>query len=204
MQASSTHLCARAAGYSAVELSVALLLVALLAAFATPPFLQWSAQVRLELAASEVVGVLRHARSEASRRYERVAVKFSTGGAETTWTLHADGDGDGVRNADIPRGVDPRLTLPRPLSYFGRDVRFGFPPGTRPSDPSDPRRRLDRLDDPIRFNQSDLASFGALGTATPGSLYLTDGRRLVVVRVLNRTGRVRVMAWDRESDTWRE
>ena len=65
------------------------------------------------------------------------------------------------------------------------------------------RAHLEGLGDPIRFNRSDLASFGPLGTGTPGSLYLTDGRRLVVVRVLNRTGRVRTLAWDRNTDTWR-
>ena len=88
-------------------------------------------------------------------------------------------------------------------TYFGRRIRFGFPEGARPSDPSSPGRRLEGLDDPIRFNRSDLASFGALGTATPGSLYLTDGHRLVAVRVLNRTGRIRVLAWDRKTDRWR-
>jgi Tfp pilus assembly protein FimT len=168
-----------------------------------PPLLEWAAQVQLELAAAEVTGVLRLARAEASRRYDQVAVKFHTGDAEVRFTLYADGDGDGVLNADLTSGDDPRLTLPRPLTYFGRRIRFGFPAGARPSDPSSPGRRLENLGDPIRFNRSDLASFGALGTATPGSLYLTDGHRLVAVRVLNRTGRVRVLAWDRKNDTWR-
>jgi type II secretory pathway pseudopilin PulG len=193
----------RTAGYSVVELAVVLALVALLAGLGVPPLLDWAAQVQLELAAAEVMSALRYARANASRRYEKVAVKFETGGSEVFWSLYADGDGDGVLNADIQRGVDPRITPPRPLSYFGRRIRFGFPEGVRPRDPSSPSRRLENLDDPIRFNRSDLASFGALGTATPGSLYLTDGYRLVVVRVLNRTGRVRVLSWDRKTDTWR-
>lgn len=190
-------------GYSMVELAVVLALFALLAGFGVPPLLEWGAQIQLELAATEVVGVLRHARADASRRYEHVAVRFDTSGTEVRWCLYRDGDGDGVRADDLRSRVDPRVTVLRPLSYFGRRVRFGFPDGTRPRDPSDPRRRLDGLGDPIRFNRSDLASFGPLGTGTPGSLYLTDGRRLVVVRVLNRTGRVRVLSWDRETDQWR-
>jgi hypothetical protein len=190
-------------GHSLVELAVVLSVASLLAGFVVPPLLEWGAQVQLELAASEVVAVLRHARADATRRYEQVAVKFDTSGPEPRWRLHRDGDGDGVRSDDLRSGVDPRVTPPRPLSYFGRRVHFGFPEGARPRDPADPRRRLEGLDDPIRFNRSDLASFGPLGTGTPGSVYLTDGRRLVVVRVLNRTGRVRILAWDRNTDTWR-
>ena len=117
------------------------------------------------------------------------------GGVE--WSLYRDGDGDGVLSQDIESGVDPRVGPARQLAHLGRQVRFGFPPGPPPRDPGDPRRRLDRLDDPIRFNRSDLASFDPLGGATPGSIYLTDGRhQLAAVRVLGVTGRVRVLVYD--------
>ena len=66
-----------------------------------------------------------------------------------------------------------------------------------------PRRRLDRLDDPIRFNRSDIASFNQIGRSTPGSLYLTDGRYLLsVVRLFGRTGKVKVMRYDPETEVW--
>ncbi|MES1211289.1 MAG: hypothetical protein ABUL63_03035, partial [Acidobacteriota bacterium] len=58
--------------------------------------------------------------------------------------------------------------------------------------------------DPIRFNSSDLASFGPLGTSTPGSLYLTDSqKRLMAVRVYGRTGKVKVIAYDFDAEVWR-
>ena len=61
------------------------------------------------------------------------------------------------------------------------------------------------MSDPIRFNSSDLASFSALGTSTPGSLYLTDGvGRLVAVRVANRVGKVRILTWVPERRIWRD
>jgi hypothetical protein len=82
-------------------------------------------------------------------------------------------------------------------------MRFGFPPGRPVRDPGDPRKLLS-TDDPIRFNQSDLASFGPLGTSTPGSLYLTDGQsRLLAVRVYGRTGKVKVIAYDFDAEVWR-
>jgi hypothetical protein len=83
-------------------------------------------------------------------------------------------------------------------------VRFGFPPGRPPRDPADPRRRLDRLDDPIRFNRSDIASFGPLTGSTPGSVFVTDGaRHLAVVRVASATARARILRYEPEGETWR-
>ena len=83
-------------------------------------------------------------------------------------------------------------------------MRFGFPPGRAPRDPGNPRRRLDRLDDPIRFNSSDIASFSHLGTSTPGSVYVTDGERcLSAARVFGITGKVSVLAYDTARESWR-
>ena len=63
---------------------------------------------------------------------------------------------------------------------------------------------MKRLDDPIRFNRSDLASFNPRGTATPGTIYLTDGlRHLAAVRVNNRSGKISVLYYDPEEEVWR-
>ena len=64
---------------------------------------------------------------------------------------------------------------------------------------------MERLDDPIRFNRSDLASFSPIGSATPGSLYLSAGRHhLVAVRVTSRSGRVRLELYDYDRQSWLE
>jgi len=171
-----------------------------------PPLLRSSGDLRLHLAAEEMVAVLRLARIYAVRHSANVAVKFSTAqDGEVTFALYRDGDGDGVLNRDIDTGVDPEVAPPQRLTQLGRGFGFGFPPGPAPRDPSSPQRRLDHLDDPIRFNDSDLASFSSLGTATSGSLYLTDGvKRLAAVRVFNRTGKVRVLTYDSEKEVWSE
>lgn len=73
-----------------------------------------------------------------------------------------------------------------------------------PTDPADPRRPLKGLDDPIRFGSSDLASFRPLGTASPGTAYLTDGRQnLAAVRVLGASGKVKVIVYDAGRQLWR-
>lgn len=189
-------------GYTLVELLIAGSVLLALLLVAAPPLLEASASLRLRAAAAQVAGTLRAARSEALRWNAHAAVKFRPRpDGSVTFALYRDGDGDGVLNADIASGTDPELAPPRPLMHFGPRLRFGLPEGPPPPDPGDPGRRL--ADDGVRFNRSDLASFGPLGTSTPGSLYLTDGRRLVAVRVFGRTGKVRVLAWDPETRRWR-
>jgi prepilin-type N-terminal cleavage/methylation domain-containing protein len=193
-----------ARGFQLVELAVVLAVLAIAAFIALPPLVSMSARLRVDLAAHELATVLNEARSLAIRHSAHVAVKFVPERGRVSFACYRDGDGDGVRNADIAAGIDPQMTPRRIVAHLGGRVGFGFPPGRPPRDPGDPRHRLGRLTDPIRFNDSDLASFSALGTSTPGSLYITDGRReLAAVRVLGATGKVRVMRWDPDEDAWR-
>lgn len=192
-------------GFSLVEMVIVLALLVLIALFAVPDLLRASSGLRVRLAAEEVARAMHRARMTAIRSRIQVAVRFDTDDPENvTFSLYRDGDGDGVRNADIDAGIDPLFEAPRPLRRLGSGVGFGFPRGVRPRDPGNPRRYLDRLEDPIRFNRSDLASFGLLGTGTPGSAYLTAGHgTLAVVRVFNRTGKIEILTYDAEVRRWR-
>ena len=191
-------------GFQLFEVLIVVTVLLLISAAGLPRVLDWTRRLKVDLAANELVGVLRTARSYAVRYGTKVGVKFRPGsGSGWTFRLYRDGDGDGVRTADIDAGIDPPLGLERQLAHFGSYARFGFPPGPAPRDPGNPERRLDRLHDPIRFNRSDLASFNQFGGSTPGSLYVTDGRYLLsVVRLFGRTGKVKVMRYDPETETW--
>lgn len=194
----------RDTGFQLAELLVVLAVASLAASLGLPSLLRASGRLRVELAAAELTGALRTCKASAVRLDTNVAVKFRTlDTGAVTFTLYRDGDGDGVRNADIDSGVDPQVAPARQLAHLGRQVGFGFPPGPPPRDPGDPSRRLDNLEDPIRFNRSDLASFSPLGGSTPGSLYLTDRTiHLAVVRVFGRTGKVKVLVYDSEREVW--
>ena len=194
-----------AAGATLVELLVGLAIVSVLALIGYPALFSASSALRLDLAAHELVGTLRLARATAVREGANVGLKlYPRPDGLVEWRLHRDGDGDGVRTRDIEQGVDPPIGPRRTFVHFGRDVGFGFPPDVVPRDPGDPRRRLDRLDDPVRFNRSDIASFGPLGTSTPGTLYLTSGGvHLAAVRVFGRTGKVRILRYRARDETWR-
>jgi hypothetical protein len=192
-------------GFQLAELSVALAVLVLMVLLGAPSLLQSTADMRLHLAAYELVGVLRLARVSALRLDANVAVKFRTAqNGAVTFTLYRDGNGNGVLNRDITSGADPQIEPARRLDNLGRGVGFGFPPGPPAADPSSPGHLLAPTD-PIRFNSSDLASFSALGTSTPGSLYLTDGvKRLLAVRVANRAGKVRILTYVPERRIWRD
>jgi len=193
-------------GFTLVGLLVTLAVVTIVAAVGLPELFRASAQARLDLGAAEIASTLRLARVYALRHGANVALKFHTAHDGTVfYAIYRDADGDGVRTQDLETGVDPQVEPWRPLTHLGRGAGFGFPPGPLPPDPGSGRPIDGSRDDPIRFNRSDLASFSAGGTATPGSVYLTDGMRgLVVVRVTSLSGRVRTMRWEANGSRWRQ
>lgn len=191
-------------GFQLIEAVVILAILSLVFVLTMPALLSASAGSRVRLAAAEIVTGLRMARSYAVRHSANVGLRFvATREGGVSYQLYRDGDADGVLARDIAAGIDPAVGPVRVMSTRGRRVGLGFPPGPAPRDPGDRRRRLDRLDDPIRLGRSDIAVFGPLGTATPGTLYLTDRREhLVAVRITGLTGRVRVLVYDREEEIW--
>jgi prepilin-type N-terminal cleavage/methylation domain-containing protein len=120
------------------------------------------------------------------------------------WYVVRDGNGNGVRTAEIRTGVDTRVSGPHRLEQRVAGVSFGFPPGG-PFPRIPPRRgALRASDDPIDFGRSDLVSFSPLGTASSGTLYVTDGRhRLSGILLFGPTNRVRVWHFDTRVGRWK-
>ncbi|MEM7051681.1 MAG: GspH/FimT family pseudopilin [Acidobacteriota bacterium] len=189
-------------GFQLLDVVISSALLMVLLTLSVPPLLRAVAGARVRAGAAEVAGIFQLAKSYAVRYSAHVGVRFQDG-SPAFWRLYYDGDGDGIRADDIAAGIDPEF-LGKPLGHLGPAARFGFPPGPAPRDPGNLGRRLDRLEDPIRFNRSNIASFGPLGTATPGTVYLTDGRsRLSAVRVTGTTGRIRILVYDERRERWR-
>lgn len=192
----------RRAGFSAPELVLVLAVAASLTAAAAPGALAMRASLSVRSAAGEVRAALYHARAQAIARCRNVGVKFRKNGDRYEWALYVDGNGNGIRTAEITTGIDRPLGIAIPWSR--NDVSPGILKGVPVPDPGSPGRTLDKLDDPIRFNSSDICSFSAVGESTPGSIYLWDGLdRMAVVRVFGRTAKVRTLYYRRGEKEWK-
>jgi hypothetical protein len=190
------------AGYSAAEVVAVLAIAASVMALVAPGAFQLSAAQAVRSSAGEVRATLFLARALAIKRGRYVGVKFRKNGNRYEWALYGDGNGNGVRTAEIAKGVDPWLGITMPWSR--NDVLPGILKGSPVPDPGSPGAALDRLDDPIRFNASDICSFSPIGESTPGSIYLWDGRdRMAVVRVFGRTAKVRTLYYKRGEKEWK-
>lgn len=191
--------------FTLLETVVVLGLCGLGTALIWPNLADLAAGTEIRLATSEVAAAFYEARVYSLRQSANVAVAFETGpGGGVAWSLYRDGDGDGVLRQDILAGVDKLVRGGRRLDHFGSRIRFGFPPGRGPTEIGDPTRWITRLDDPLRFGNSNMASFSALGTASPGTAYITNGKdRLMAIRIGNLSGKVTLWEYDRAIQRWR-
>ena len=122
-------------------------------------------------AARYIAGRIVHGRIDAVKRSTAVALRFEPSTPDCVFTPYADGNGNGVRAADIHRGVDPPVGVPHQLGDNFAGVRFGLLPG------------LPDVDgvtggglDGVRIGSARILTMSSSGTATSGTLYL-QGRR---------------------------
>jgi Tfp pilus assembly protein FimT len=187
-------------GYSLPEIVVVFAILVSGTMLAVPIAQGIFASSRIRSAGHEAMIAFHLARQDAMRTGRNTAVRFEPGPDGYRMTLYRDGNGNGVRTAEIKKGVD-RAT--RTIFWDRSDVRIGILENVRVPDPSDPSHALTNPGDPVRFNGSNLCSFSPLGECTPGSLYLTDGkRRMAVVRVYNRSGKIRVLYFTAGDRGW--
>ena len=179
-------------GFSLVEMTVSVGIVLAMAAVAAPAFRAHFADAHLLGAAQQFKSRFRLAYSTAVRSGVYTAIRFerrADGGV--TYSVYADGNGNGVLSADIAKGTDRRIEGPLLLSGGAPGVWVGLNPGV----PELPPEHGLLSGDPIRFGVSDTLSFSPLGTATPGTFYLAGYSAQAAVRVTGGSARVRLMLW---------
>jgi type II secretory pathway pseudopilin PulG len=185
-------------GYTLLELLLAAAIAITILAISVPMTHDALDQIRTGMAARYLESRLRDARMQAIRRSTRVALRFEAAGPDYRFAEYLDGNGNGIRSADITAGVDPELAPPTVLRDQFPGVSFGLladvpdVDGARSSSPSDG----------LRIGTSRILTLGPDGTATSGTLYLHGRRGQYAVRVLGATGRTRLLRFDPGMRQW--
>jgi len=188
-----------ARGYTVVEALFVVALVVTLVSIAVPATLEGLEETRTRSAARFLAGRIRLARAMAAARSKIIGLRFERVGDDYAFSVHEDGDRDGIRTIDIERGVDRLVEPLTRLTASFPGVRFGFLDAVPPMGE-------DTVDsDPVRAGSSDILALSPNGTATSATLYIRGPTRSqYAVRVLGTTGRTRVFQFIRASSTWIE
>lgn len=190
-------------GFSLAECSVALVIAGLALAAAIPAAAGLLDGARLAAGTREFVLTLQSMRWKSVARHRAHGLLFQRDGRGWHWFVVEDGNGNGISTAEVESGLDPTLSGPHRLEDVVQGVRPGIPDDR--SFPAIPPREglLDHVDGPVRFGNSDVIAFGALGTSSSGTIYLTDDAgSLAAVSLFGATARIRVWRFDRRREAW--
>lgn len=188
-----------AAGYSLVELMFVMGLAATVSAMAVPQSLSALDDARATGAARYIAARLQRARTEAIARSTTVGLRFTLAGSHYSYAMYVDGNGNGVRTADVASGVDRQVLAPERLVDQFPSIDFGTLPGLPAVDPGG----APPGSDPIHLGASNIASFTPQATATAGSIYIRGDHAQFVVRIYNDTARTRILKFDAAANRWR-
>lgn len=183
-------------GYSLAEALTVLAILSLFVLVTLPAFGTMNRRMALRAAAADLRALFHATRSRAIATSRHHALKFQQFAGVWHIVLYEDGDGDGVRNDDIKKRIDRPVEPPRVVLRESRAVSIGLLKKPVKDPDGDP------LKQPVAFNRSTLCSFSPIGAATPGSIYLTDGRNLWCVRVYGATARIRMLKYDAAKKRW--
>jgi prepilin-type N-terminal cleavage/methylation domain-containing protein len=186
-------------GYSLIELLAVIAILGLNALCAVPAFANYRRRMSVIAASEQLRNIFRATRARAIATGRNVGVKFIAG-REWRYAIYADGDDDGVRNDDINRGVDRRLSGPAIVMPSFHIATIGLLPTTVKDPDGDP---LQPDASPVQFGRSTICSFSPTGSGTPGTVYLVDGGgQLWAARVHGAGGRVLVLRYDAGRRKW--
>ncbi|MBA2301733.1 MAG: prepilin-type N-terminal cleavage/methylation domain-containing protein [Acidobacteria bacterium] len=183
-------------GYSFIELIFALAVVATLAGIAVPIASGTIDDIRASGAARHVAARIAASRLEAVRRSASVALRFDRVGSDYAFTPVLDGNGDGVRAADVAGGIDRLLARTERLGDQFANTSFGLRPGLPDLDGAM------GTSDGVHIGSSSFLSVSPNGSSTGGTLYVQGRRSQYAVRVLGATGRVRLFWFDPGARRW--
>src|SRR5262245_60747097 len=127
------------------------------------------AHERATVGAQVLAASLQRARTEAMRRSTGVALQIEVIDQRTRTRLIADGNGNGVLQRDIDRGVDVAISGYEWIDQHARGVSLRINQRVLNIGGSG---SLAPGDDPLRIGRTSLVAFGPLGNSTSGTVYV--------------------------------
>ena len=182
-------------GFSLTELLLALALLGILLAVSVPLAADTVAKERLHAAGWETTALLRGLRQQAVTEGVGFGLRFVPVNGTWSYSIYRDGNGNGILTADIVSGRDPLVRGPVGGEDLHEGIRFGLPESPVPQIPPG-SGAIPNPSDPIKFGGSNIISFSPVGSISSGTLFLTDGRRVLAVVVFGPTGRIRTQRFD--------
>jgi len=194
----------RARGFTLTELMAVLALSGIILLITLPTLASMKSEGRVAAGARELAMTMHALRWKSVALSRNHGLLFDRSEHGWIWFVVRDGNGNGMRMAELRAGVDQTLSGPHRIEDRDKGIGFGFP--TSGSLPRIPPRRgaIGALDDPVKFGRSDLVSFSPLGSSSSGTVYITDGRhKLYAVVLFGPTARVRVWRFDTRQGEWK-
>jgi type II secretory pathway pseudopilin PulG len=186
-------------GASLVEAVVGMCIAAILASLAAPVTASALDEGRARHAASFLAARLREARQQAVTRSRATGLVFDAVGDRWIFRVCTDGNGDGLRRADLRAGIDGCAGASDDLAVLFPGVTVAVDGTIRGPDDDPP------TSDPVRLGSSDIASFSPAGGCTSGSIFLRSSKGAqYAVRIAGITGRMRVLRYDTGIREWSE
>lgn len=177
-----------------IEVLLAASIVLVTAGITVPAVLETDRAMKLRSAAAFITGHLQRVRLDALNRSAAIGIRFRAQGNDWRLASFLDGNGNGVRHAEIASGVDTSLDQEASFAAHCPSVRIALLAAV-------PDVNGSLGGSAVRFG-SEIATFDRDGSASSGSVYLTDGRSQLAVTVTGATGRVRVRRWDARRRIW--
>ena len=183
-------------GYTLLELLLVVSTLATLVGFAIPIASGTVDDLRAAGAARHMAARIATIRLDAVRRATTVSLRFDRRGEDYAFTTFLDGNGNGVRAADITQGVDRPIAPADLLRNHFPGVTFGLEAGVPDLDGGFGST------DGVRIGSTPFLSSAPNGSCTSGTLYLHGRRRQYAIRILGATGRVRLFAFENGARRW--